>query len=227
MGWSRAARAPLAQLSVHCFVRQLISPCRADKVRRNPLNGRVSIEDPHHQPDVGGSKAAVPVAADGAVGAGLSVPRRLRGPRPVGCGVPEGRGWLAESDACARTSPASPRISMAWQSRCRTPRKNADPRGRRRPIRETSPTPLRIIAARNDDWNCAYDLEFVPLPHILGNVAALGSDRRQPASGQRRVFQNRLGLAGYILGPQAAARMLEDTMATTRWSTPTSGTAPG
>lgn len=68
---------------------------------------------------------------------------------------------------------------------------------------------MRIVAARDDDWNCVYDLEFVPLPHSLGK-SFLWADA---ATGfkARRVFQNRLGLAGYIIGPQAAARMLEDT----------------
>lgn len=68
---------------------------------------------------------------------------------------------------------------------------------------------MRAIGDRTDDWNCAYDLEFVPLPHIL----AKSSSWVDRGSGYRatRIFQNRLGLAGYVIGPRAAARMLEDT----------------
>ncbi|KQV30732.1 glycosyl transferase [Rhizobium sp. Root1203] len=68
---------------------------------------------------------------------------------------------------------------------------------------------LRAIGDRNDDWNCAYDLEFVPLPHILAKSWSwIDRGRRFRAT---RVFQNRLGLAGYVIGPRAAAKMLEDT----------------
>lgn len=68
---------------------------------------------------------------------------------------------------------------------------------------------MKAIGDRNDEWNCAYDLEFVPLPHIL----AKSSTWIDHGSGHRatRIFQNRLGLAGYVIGPRAAARMLEDT----------------
>jgi GR25 family glycosyltransferase involved in LPS biosynthesis len=68
---------------------------------------------------------------------------------------------------------------------------------------------METIAARNDDWNCVYDLEFVPLPHILGK-SPFWADAKTGFKASR-VFQNRLGLAAYIIGPEAAARMLEDT----------------
>jgi GR25 family glycosyltransferase involved in LPS biosynthesis len=68
---------------------------------------------------------------------------------------------------------------------------------------------LETIEQRNDDWNCAYDLEFAPRPHILSK-SCFWTDQK---SGYRakRIFQNRLGLAGYIIGPAAAKKMLEDT----------------
>ena len=68
---------------------------------------------------------------------------------------------------------------------------------------------IRTIRDRDDDWNYVYDLEFVPLPHIMAKSPLWTDD----PSGYRatRVFQNRLGLAGYVIGPRAAARMLEDT----------------
>jgi glycosyl transferase family 25 len=68
---------------------------------------------------------------------------------------------------------------------------------------------LKAIAERSDDWNCVYDLEFVPLPHILARSASWidgGSGYRATP-----IYQNRLGLAGYVIGPGAAERMLEDT----------------
>ncbi len=68
---------------------------------------------------------------------------------------------------------------------------------------------IRTIDKRDDDWNCVYDLEFVPLPHIMAKSPLWTDD----PSGYRatRVFQNRLGLAGYVIGPRAAAKMLKDT----------------
>jgi hypothetical protein len=49
----------------------------------------------------------------------------------------------------------------------------------------------------------------VPRPHILSK-SPLWTDQ---GSGYRatRIFQNRLGLAGYIIDPRAAGKMLEDT----------------
>ncbi|MBW9115286.1 glycosyltransferase family 25 protein [Rhizobium cauense] len=68
---------------------------------------------------------------------------------------------------------------------------------------------IKTIRARDDAWNCVYDLEFVPLPHIMAKSPLwMNDDSGHKAT---RVFQNRLGLAGYVIGPQAAARMLEDT----------------
>jgi glycosyl transferase family 25 len=66
---------------------------------------------------------------------------------------------------------------------------------------------IRSIEARRDDWDCVYDLEFAPRPHILAKSAAW-TDGMHRAT---RVFQNRVGSAGYVIGPRAAGKMLEDT----------------
>ncbi|MBB3963687.1 glycosyltransferase family 25 protein [Rhizobium metallidurans] len=66
---------------------------------------------------------------------------------------------------------------------------------------------LAGIEARPDADDIAYDLEFAPRDHILAK-RPLWTDGIYCA---RRVFQNRVGLAGYVVGPGAAARMLKDT----------------
>ncbi|MBD9455618.1 glycosyltransferase family 25 protein [Rhizobium sp. RHZ02] len=66
---------------------------------------------------------------------------------------------------------------------------------------------IRSIEARRDNWDCVYDLEFAPRPHILAKSAAW-TDGMHRAT---RVFQNRVGSAGYVIGPRAALKMLEDT----------------
>lgn len=66
---------------------------------------------------------------------------------------------------------------------------------------------LASIEARAEDGDCAYDLEFAPRPHILARTP-LWTDGIYRAT---RVFQNRVGTAGYVIGPRAAKRMLEDT----------------
>lgn len=68
---------------------------------------------------------------------------------------------------------------------------------------------LRLIEARNDPWNVAYDLEFVPERHLVATQPLWRDDTTSFAA--RRIFQNRLGLASYIIGPEAARRMLDDT----------------
>ncbi|SEH66698.1 glycosyl transferase, family 25 [Rhizobium tibeticum] len=68
---------------------------------------------------------------------------------------------------------------------------------------------ITTIRDRDDDWNCVYDLEFVPQPHIVAKSPLWIDDRTGHKA--TRVFQNRLGLAGYVIGPRAATRMLEDT----------------
>ena len=66
---------------------------------------------------------------------------------------------------------------------------------------------LAGIEARPDGDDVAYDLEFAPRDHIVAK-RPLWSDGIYSA---RRVFQNRVGTAGYVIGPGAAARMLKDT----------------
>lgn len=66
---------------------------------------------------------------------------------------------------------------------------------------------LRLIAARDEDWNVAYDLEFVPERHLLATSTRWQSEMAVA----RRIFQNRLGLASYVIGPEIARRMREDT----------------
>jgi GR25 family glycosyltransferase involved in LPS biosynthesis len=66
---------------------------------------------------------------------------------------------------------------------------------------------LASVEAHAEDGDCAYDLEFAPRPHILAK-RPLWTDGIYSA---RRVFQNRVGTAGYVIGPRAAKRMLEDT----------------
>ncbi len=68
---------------------------------------------------------------------------------------------------------------------------------------------LAHIEARADRWNSVYDLEFVPEPHIFDRKQAWMD--RDSGFGATRVYQNRYGLAGYVIGPQAARRMLLET----------------
>ncbi|MBB3540978.1 MULTISPECIES: glycosyltransferase family 25 protein [unclassified Rhizobium] len=66
---------------------------------------------------------------------------------------------------------------------------------------------IRSIKGRGDNWDRVYDLEFAPRPHILAR-SPVWTDGIHRAT---RVFQNRVGTAGYIIGPRAAAKMLADT----------------
>jgi len=66
---------------------------------------------------------------------------------------------------------------------------------------------IRSIEARRDNWDWVYDLEFAPRPHILAK-SAVWTDGMHRAT---RVVQNRVGSAGYVIGPRAAGKMLEDT----------------
>ncbi|QWW69871.1 glycosyltransferase family 25 protein [Rhizobium sp. WYJ-E13] len=68
---------------------------------------------------------------------------------------------------------------------------------------------LATIEARNDAWNSVYDLEFAPRRHILNRRPAWQDTAGR--FGASRVYQNRVGLAGYIIGPEAARRMLAET----------------
>ena len=66
---------------------------------------------------------------------------------------------------------------------------------------------INSIETHTDNWDCVYDLEFAPRPHILAKSPSW-TDGIHRAT---RVFQNRVGTAGYVIGPRAAGKMLEDT----------------
>jgi GR25 family glycosyltransferase involved in LPS biosynthesis len=68
---------------------------------------------------------------------------------------------------------------------------------------------LANIEARNEAWNTVYDLEFAPRRHILNRKRAWQDEAG--GFGATRVYQNRVGLAGYVIGPEAAKRMLSET----------------
>jgi GR25 family glycosyltransferase involved in LPS biosynthesis len=68
---------------------------------------------------------------------------------------------------------------------------------------------LARIEARKDAWNSVYDLEFAPRRHILHRKPAWQDEAGRFAA--TRVYQNRVGLAGYVIGPEAARRMLAET----------------
>jgi len=68
---------------------------------------------------------------------------------------------------------------------------------------------LANIEARNEPWNTVYDLEFAPRRHILNRKRAWQDEAG--GFGATRVYQNRVGLAGYVIGPEAAKRALADT----------------
>lgn len=65
------------------------------------------------------------------------------------------------------------------------------------------------IAVRHDHWRRVYDLEFTPEPHIIANEPTW-QDLNTEVSASR-VYRNRVGLAGYLIGPEAAARLLAET----------------
>ena len=67
---------------------------------------------------------------------------------------------------------------------------------------------LAVIEKRHENWRHVYDLEFTPEPHIIADVPTWRDDRGFVSS---RIYRNRIGLAGYILGPKAAERLLAET----------------
>lgn len=67
---------------------------------------------------------------------------------------------------------------------------------------------LTLIEERHENWRHVYDLEFTPEPHIIADVPTWRDDRGFVSS---RIYRNRIGLAGYILRPEAAARLLAET----------------
>lgn len=68
---------------------------------------------------------------------------------------------------------------------------------------------LANIEAREDAWNSVYDLEFAPRRHILKRRRAWQDEAGGFSA--TRIYQNRVGLAGYVIGPEVARRMLAET----------------
>lgn len=76
-------------------------------------------------------------------------------------------------------------------------------------LADTIASALAVIEERHREWRHVYDLEFTPEPHIIAERPTW-----QDASGKlsaSRIYRNRVGLAGYVIGPEAAARMLSET----------------
>jgi glycosyl transferase family 25 len=68
---------------------------------------------------------------------------------------------------------------------------------------------LQSISSRHSQWNHVYDLEFIPELHIISDRPTWQDD--EGGISARQIYRNRFGLAGYIIGPEAARRMLADT----------------
>jgi GR25 family glycosyltransferase involved in LPS biosynthesis len=76
-------------------------------------------------------------------------------------------------------------------------------------LADTLPQVLAEIEKSPMPANAAYDLEFTPEPHILAEHESLTFLGGKVVA--RRVYKNRVGLAAYVIGPQVARRMLQDT----------------
>lgn len=67
---------------------------------------------------------------------------------------------------------------------------------------------LDFIDARQDAWNCVYDLEYATRPHTLSRSTVWHDENLKITS--RRIYKNKRGAAAYILGPEAAQRLLDE-----------------
>lgn len=76
-------------------------------------------------------------------------------------------------------------------------------------LADTIGSALAVIEERHRDRRHVYDLEFTPEPHIIAERPTW-QDTAVGVSA-RRIYRNRVGLAGYVIGPEAAARMLAET----------------
>jgi GR25 family glycosyltransferase involved in LPS biosynthesis len=67
---------------------------------------------------------------------------------------------------------------------------------------------LQAIRTRPADWRNAYDLEYVPKRHLLARTPEWQSDDGSITA--TRIYQNKIGLAAYVVSPKAAARILAE-----------------
>ena len=66
---------------------------------------------------------------------------------------------------------------------------------------------LQTIQHKGMAQDEAYDLEFVPRPHTLSRSASWTSENFCA----RRIYENRNGLGAYVIGPNVAKRMLNES----------------
>lgn len=76
-------------------------------------------------------------------------------------------------------------------------------------LADTIAAALATIEERHRNWRHVYDLEFTPEPHIIADRPSWQDAVR--ATKASRVYRNRIGLAGYVIGPEAASRLLSET----------------
>lgn len=67
---------------------------------------------------------------------------------------------------------------------------------------------LGYIDARQDDWNCVYDLEYANKDHTLARFPTWREGELNVVS--TRIYKNKRGAAAYVLGPEAARRLLAE-----------------
>ncbi|MDA9636075.1 glycosyltransferase family 25 protein [SAR86 cluster bacterium] len=67
---------------------------------------------------------------------------------------------------------------------------------------------LNFISNHSDDWNVAYDLEYVPRKHILGK-SVIWKDIKTKSSAIK-IYQNKDGLGAYVIGPKLALKAYKE-----------------
>ncbi len=67
---------------------------------------------------------------------------------------------------------------------------------------------IKVVDNLKDSWNTVYDLEYVPGYHTLSNQSFYS--KHNDLLNIREIYQNKTGLAAYILGPQLALKMLKE-----------------
>ena len=67
---------------------------------------------------------------------------------------------------------------------------------------------IDVVEGLKDSWNTVYDLEYAPGYHLLSKQSFYSEDNN--LLNIREIYQNKTGLAAYILGPQLALKMLEE-----------------
>ena len=67
---------------------------------------------------------------------------------------------------------------------------------------------LNSIENLKDSWNSVYDLEFAPGDHVLSNKVSFSDEKNLFEI--KEIYQNKTGLAAYVLGPQLASKMLSE-----------------